>query len=122
MKDIKGFEGKYAVTPCGRVWSYKKNKWLVLHKTKAGYYEAALFDGDKNHKKHIGIHRLVLMTYNPVEGMDYLDASHIDDDKSHNYLSNLHWRTHKDNCNEGSRNKKISGSMNGNYKGYRKAG
>lgn len=122
MKDIKGFEGKYAVTSCGKVWSYKKNKWMALNKTRIGYYEAVLWTGDKNHKKHIGIHRLVLMTYKPVDGMEHLDAAHIDDDKSHNYLNNLHWIPHKDNCNEGSRNKKLSDSMIGNNKGHRRAG
>jgi hypothetical protein len=28
MKDIIGFEGLYAITSCGRVWSYKRNKWV----------------------------------------------------------------------------------------------
>lgn len=120
MKDIKGYEGRYAVTSCGRVWSFLSNRWLVLHKTQLGYYEALLSDGNK--RKHFGIHRLVLGTYNPVEGMEHLDAAHKDDDKSHNYLNNLHWTTHKENCNEGSRNKKIADSMIGNNRGYRRVG
>ena len=28
MKDIKGYEGLYAITSCGRVWSYKRKKFL----------------------------------------------------------------------------------------------
>ena len=26
MKDIKGFEGLYAITSCGKVWSYRYGK------------------------------------------------------------------------------------------------
>lgn len=29
MRDIKGYEGLYAVTSCGRVWSYRSNKFLI---------------------------------------------------------------------------------------------
>ena len=29
MKDIPGFEGEYAVTSCGKVWSYKSKKFLA---------------------------------------------------------------------------------------------
>ena len=28
MKDIKGYEGQYAITKDGRVWSYKTEKFL----------------------------------------------------------------------------------------------
>lgn len=29
MRDILGFEGLYAVTSCGKVWSYKSKKFLA---------------------------------------------------------------------------------------------
>ena len=29
MKDIKGYEGLYAVTEDGKVWSYKSKKFLA---------------------------------------------------------------------------------------------
>lgn len=28
MIDIKGYEGQYAITSCGKVWSYKRKKFL----------------------------------------------------------------------------------------------
>ena len=34
MKDIKGYEGLYAITSCGKVWSYHSKKFL-----KAGSYK-----------------------------------------------------------------------------------
>ena len=29
-KDIKGYEGLYAITSCGKVWSYRRKKFLSL--------------------------------------------------------------------------------------------
>ena len=49
-----------------------------------------------------------MITYNPVEEMDKLDVNHLDEDKSNNHIDNLQWITHKDNCNYGTRNQKIS--------------
>lgn len=40
MKDIKGYEGLYAITSCGKVWSYKRNKFLKpIHYKRIGKYE-----------------------------------------------------------------------------------
>lgn len=44
-----------------------------------------------------GIHRLVLMSFCPVDGMEGLEADHIDGNKSNNSLSNLRWVTHEEN-------------------------
>jgi hypothetical protein len=51
------------------------------------------------------------MTYNPVEGMENLDANHIDENKDHNWLSNLNWMTHKENLNHGTRNTRVAKSL-----------
>lgn len=29
MRDIPGYEGEYAVTSCGKVWSHKRKKFLA---------------------------------------------------------------------------------------------
>ena len=105
MKDIPGYEGKYAITEDGKVWSYHCKRFIALRYKKLGYVEAALHkDGNC---KFYQVHRLVLMTYAPVEGMEKLDVHHIDEDKSNNHIDNLQWVTHKDNCNHGTRNEKI---------------
>ena len=106
MKDIPGFEGKYAITEDGQVWSYYSNRFIAWHNTRLGYKEALLSNNGK--RKHYQIHRLVMMTYAPVEGMNNLDVNHIDEDKNNNHIDNLQWVSHRDNCNYGSRNEKIA--------------
>jgi hypothetical protein len=31
MKDIVGYEGLYAITSCGKVWSYKSKRFIKPH-------------------------------------------------------------------------------------------
>lgn len=38
MKDIKGFEGLYAVTSCGKVWSHKRKIFLKSYVSGKGYH------------------------------------------------------------------------------------
>ena len=94
MKDIKGYEGLYAVTSCGRVWSYKSNKFLKPHDNGRGYHQVDLRKDGK--RKHFYIHRLVAEAYIPNPNGDNT-VDHIDGDKSHNYLNNLQWLSRKDN-------------------------
>ena len=101
MKDIKGYEGLYAVTEEGQVWSYRTKKFLKPYNDGFGYWKVDLCKDGK--RKQIKISRLVLMTYNPVEGMENLDVNHIDECKDHNWLSNLNWMTRKENLNYGTR-------------------
>lgn len=106
MLDIPGYEGCYAITEDGQVWSYYRKKFIALNHTKNGYQEALLSKGGV--RKHYQVHRLVMMTYNPVENMGLLDVNHIDENKNNNHISNLEWVEHKVNCNYGTRNQKIS--------------
>ena len=103
MKDIKGYEGLYAITSCGRVWSYQRKKFLTPYTDGNGYLKIKLSkDGKRNQYR---IHRLVAEAYIP--NPDNLpDVDHIDNDRTHNYLNNLQWITHKDNVRKG-RNKPI---------------
>lgn len=106
MLDIPGYEGLYAITEDGQVWSHYRKKFIAWHNTKLGYKEALL--SKKGVRKHYQVHRLVMMTYKPIEDMYKYDVNHLDEDKGNNHISNLEWISHKDNCNYGTRNKKIS--------------
>ena len=54
MTDIKGYEGLYAITSCGKVWSYKSNKFLKLRTTKNGYKQVALCKNGTTRNKTAG--------------------------------------------------------------------
>lgn len=105
MKDIKGYEGLYAITSCGKVWSYRANKFLKAEKLTNGYLRVSLVKKQKY--KHCLIHRLVAKAYleNPN---DLPQVNHIDEDKTNNCLNNLEWISTADNINYGTRNEKIS--------------
>ena len=96
MKDIKGYEGLYAVTKDGQVWSYKSKKFLKPYKAYNGYLRVKLTkDGVEKNKR---VHRLVLETYYPIEGMDDLEVDHIDFNIENNSLNNLRWLPKMENC------------------------
>ena len=105
MKDIQGYEGLYAITSCGKVWSYYSKKFLKPLTDKDGYYKICLVK-DKQ-KKTFFIHRLVAMTY--LDNPNNLpQVNHKDENKTNNCVQNLEWISPYDNCNYGTRNKRIS--------------
>lgn len=108
MKDTPGYEGKYAITSCGRVWSYKHKRFIKsCLDPRTGYYQVCLYPNkDKTHKIHL-IHRLVAETYLP--NPDNLPCiNHKDENKANNSLPNLEWCTYNYNANYGTRNERIS--------------
>ena len=85
MKDIKGYEGFYGITSCGRVWSYKKKDFLKIDK----YFSVNLYkDGQRWHPS---VAFLVAQAYipNPTNTDRVL---HKDDNKAHNWINNLEWQ------------------------------
>lgn len=103
MKDIVGYEGLYAITTCGRVYNVKHNRFLKPIPEHQGYVRYAL---SKNGKvKFYYAHRLVAEHYIPSNG--YTEINHKDEDKTHNYVSNLEWCNHTYNCNYGTRTKRL---------------
>lgn len=109
MRDIPGYEGLYAVTSCGRVWSYRRKIFLKPYKTKKGYLQATLSkNGDK---EQIYLHRIVIETYCPVEGMENLQCNHKSEIKTDNSLNNLEWMTAKENVNYGTRNERAAAAI-----------
>ena len=104
MRDVKGYEGLYAVTSCGRVWSYKNKKFLEPSADKKGYLKVNLFKNGKY--KTYKVHRLVAVAYIP--NPDNLpQINHKDENKTNNCLQNLEWCDSKYNNNYGTRIEKI---------------
>lgn len=104
MKDIEGYEGLYAVTSCGRVWSYRSKKFLRPYITKDGYLRVALCHNYKNQKYLV--HRLVAIAYIPNPN-NYDSVDHINFNRKDNNINNLQWMPHSDNSAKQQRNMKI---------------
>lgn len=104
MKDIKGYEGLYAITSCGKVWSYRSKKFLKSCKQSTEYLAVTLCkDGTR---KSYTIHRLVAEAYLPNPN-NLPQVNHKDENKTHNYINNLEWCDNTYNVNYGTRNKRV---------------
>lgn len=110
-KDIHGYEGLYAVTDDGRVYSHskvvrscygstqlRKGRWLKPEITKAGYQMVSL-SCDGKVKNHL-VHRLVASAFLD-KNKDKIHVNHIDGNKSNNHVSNLEWCTPSENTSHG---------------------
>ena len=106
MKDIKGYEGRYAITSCGKVWSYYRNRFMKPETTKNGYNRVILLDSNGN-RKHYLIHRLVAEAYLP-NPYNLPCVNHKDEVRTNNYLNNLEWCDYSYNNQYGDRIKKVS--------------
>ena len=104
MKDIENYEGLYAITPEGEVWSYKRKKFLVPYTCGDKYLIVALCKYGV--RKQYYVHRLVAEAYIPnPENLPQIN--HRDENKTNNCLQNLEWCDAKYNNNYGTRNDKI---------------
>ena len=105
MKDIENYEGLYAITRDGRVWSYKSNKFLKPIDNGHGYYQISLCKEGK--VKNYLIHRLVAQAFipNPEE---LPQVNHKDENKQNNCVNNLEWCDTKYNANYGTRTERAA--------------
>lgn len=93
-KDIEGYEGKYAVSNSGHVWSYRTSRFLKVYKhEKGGHHRVVLQDGSRN---YCWVHRLVLEAFvgSCPEGME---CRHLDGNPNNNCVWNLAWGTRQQN-------------------------
>lgn len=95
-KQIEGHP-KYWISSEGRAWSEKTNRFLtpsqVSEKDKHQKYSIT----ENNVKKRYFIHRLVMMTFCPINNPENYQVNHIDGDPTNNRLENLEWTTEKEN-------------------------
>ena len=96
MRDVIGFEGLYAITSCGKVWSYRGKKFLKGWINGHGYHIVELRKNKKTYKRRV--HILVAEAYLPRPASpEYTDVGHLNDNKLHNYVGNLKWMTRREN-------------------------
>lgn len=100
----------YFIDKQGNIYN-KKGKKLKLQENKKGYLRANLYLDNKNHKLFF-VHRLVMMTFCPIEGMENLQVNHKNGNKKDNRLENLEWCTNLENMQhsykEGIRKPKLT--------------
>lgn len=80
----------------------------------SGYYTYRLYTGTHPKYKHVLAHRLVMMTFCPIDNPEDYTVNHINMDSSNNNLYNLEWVTQKQNNME--KNKFYHSYGSGNYK------
>ena len=94
MKDIIGYEGLYAITSCGKVWSYRSKKFLSPINCSKGYLQVMLYKNGIRENKLI--HRLVAEAYLPNPS-NYDTVDHIDFNITNNCVNNLQWMSRHEN-------------------------
>lgn len=99
MKDVIGYEGLYAVTEDGKVYSYRTEKYLKQIEDKDGYFYVNLYKDGK--RKQHKVHRLVAEAYY-TKKCDSSEVNHKDENKQNNCVDNLEWCDRKYNVNYGT--------------------
>ena len=104
MSKFRNYD-KYEVYEDGRIWSYKRKKFLKPKTDRDGYQIVCLSDNECK-RKWYKVHRVVweAVTSEPIP--ENLEINHISEIKTENFFENLQLVTHKDNCNYGSRNER----------------
>lgn len=99
IKDIEGYEGIYAITSCGQVWSYKRKKFVSRWHNGTPYLLVTLHKNGK--KKNKRIHCLVAQAYIPNPDAEHLTkVDHKNGNPNDNYVNNLQWAdNHINYCN-----------------------
>ena len=93
-RDIKGYEGLYKISSCGKVYSIWKKSLKTLQDDKDGYKKVTIYKEGK--PKCIAVHRLVASNFlEKPDGKDYVN--HKDGNKSNNKVDNLEWCTQSEN-------------------------
>lgn len=108
---IKGFEGRYTISRDGTVTSVDRYdslgrrvraRHIKSKKNNRGYTVVNIRKEGSRKTYTLLVHRLVAQAFIP-NPENLPEVNHIDEDKSHNYDSNLEWCTSEYNHKYGSR-------------------
>ena len=102
---------KYEVYEDGRIWSYKRNKFLKPQINNSGYQQVMLSDNEGKRKLYL-VHRVV---YEAVTGEPIpsdMQINHRNEIKTDNrFFENLELVSRKYNCNYGTRNTRVGKAL-----------
>ena len=91
----------YEIYDDGRIWSYKRKKWLKPSIHKNGYQVVCLCDNEGKGKSYY-LHRVIYETFSGEPIPPSMQVNHIDEDKTSNFFANLNLMTPKQNINYGT--------------------
>lgn len=95
---VYGYEGRYEINESGQIKSLMTNQIISQRYDSKGYLKVSLRKDGKQTSK--GVHRLLMETFCPIEGMENLTVNHINHIKDDNRLENLEWITNAENVKE----------------------
>ena len=82
----------YCISNYGRVINSQTMRFLKQQISVSGYPEV-IFCLENAKVKLMRVHRVELLTFNPIPGCENLQVNHIDGNKQNNMLGNLEWIT-----------------------------
>lgn len=91
--EVADSEGKYFISNMGRIKSFKRRAPAIIKPMPNGfnYWQVGLRIGGK--RRNFLVHRLVMLTFSPIENPDEWEVNHRDFDTANCAQSNLEWAT-----------------------------
>ena len=99
----------------GRIWSYKRKKFLKHQTRPNGYQQVCLSDNEGNRKWYY-VHRVVWESVTGSQIPKGYEINHISENKTENMITNLQLVSHKENINYGSRTIRSAKAQRNNEK------
>lgn len=96
LRDIKGYERLYQVSNLGRIYSFRRGRFMKPCRNNKGYFIVTLRNAAGIPKTH-NLHILVATAFAKKPTGFVTQASHFDGDQENNSAENLGWETPKKN-------------------------
>jgi hypothetical protein len=95
VRPVPGYEGLYAVTDDGRVYSERSGRFIGGYRNRDGYVCAVLCR--PGGRWFTGVHHLVALAWLGDPGVGF-EVNHRNGRRDDNRAANLEWVTHRANC------------------------
>ena len=106
-RPVSGYEGEYAISADGRVWSFRRKIVLRPEEVYNGYLRVTLCVNKEI--KHFRVHRLVADAFIPNPD-NKPQVNHINGNRKDNRVENLEWATAVENVRDSIKRNRIGGS------------